>query len=384
MSPKTGATRPEISRIASQQRENEASCSELILMFIIAVALRVAVFITSAIVYNVSVFEYAEKADGKSYLRMAQLICFEQPPILREYDFRVFPGYPAMIAVVHTVGIPVEWSALLISWLSGGVSAVFGAMLFRERRIGWALVTLTPQFVLNGSMAMSEAPFMAMTLASLYFGIRDNSLRCTLVGGLLAGMAGVIRPMACFAVIGLIAFKWRHRKSSHGIAFGAAAALVVLVAMGIMHLITGNAMRGVQIYSDHDWAYRGEMFSWPFHSIIRTLLAGDQHPLKVAYILLHVPLALAACVIVGCRWIRSNKEHESLSWLCGPWLFGNTLFVLCVGSVWGFLCFQRMILVALPPMIWAFLPILPRSYWAWFGFGCLSFAGAVFIWPSGG
>jgi hypothetical protein len=42
------------------------------------------------------------------------------------------------------------------------------------------------------------------------------------------------------------------------------------------------------------------------------------------------------------------------------WLFGNTAFVLCTGSVWGFHYFDRHILAAMPPLLWAYGDLYPR------------------------
>ncbi|HEY8668683.1 MAG TPA: hypothetical protein VIL86_18695 [Tepidisphaeraceae bacterium] len=359
---------------------HEPGRRELTWMFAAAVALRLAVFMTVLAVLHVSVKDFADKADGKSYLRYAQVMCGEKPAELRDYDMRVFPGYPALIALLHHAGLPVEWAALGISWLAAGAAVVFGALLFRDRRIGWGMVMLTPQYLLNGGMVMTESLLLALLVGGLYFAIRGRTAWTAIVfGGILAGAAGVVRPMACFGVLGVIAYEFVRRRGWRGLAFGAVAAAVVLAAMLVMHLLWGDALQSAHIYSNDKSAYNGELFTWPFKSLVTTVLFTQPRPRlwKIAYILPHVPLVLAACAIVLWRWRNDCKEPEPLAALCGPWLLGNTLFVLCVGSVWGFAVFQRLILVALPPMLWAFQPLLPKKPLGWWALGAISFAIAV-------
>jgi hypothetical protein len=58
---------------------------------------------------------------------------------------------------------------------------------------------------------------------------------------------------------------------------------------------------------------------------------------------------------------------------------GNTLFVLCMGGIWGFQGFPRYIVPGIPPMFAALHPRLPRRAWIWALLTAASFAVAVAI-----
>src|SRR5205814_1928551 len=82
-----------------------------------------AVFATASAVHHIPVATYANKGDGASYIAYAKAMCGDASS-LTEYDRRVFPGYPALIALLHLTGLPVPWAALLLDWLGAGVAVV--------------------------------------------------------------------------------------------------------------------------------------------------------------------------------------------------------------------------------------------------------------------
>jgi hypothetical protein len=349
---------------------------DLTTIFFAALALRIAVFVTVVFGLHFNVKQYTNWIDGKSYLRMARVMHREDVPELRAYDQRVFPGYPAMIAACQYLGLPLSWSALGISWLCSALAAVFGAMLFKDRRIGWGLATLTPQWVLNGSMVMSEAPALCFSLAGLLLAERCKGI----LGGAFAGIAGLVRPMTCFGVMAEAISLWTRRKFLQGLLFGIAAAAVVGAGLVTLKLTLGDPLRSARTYATHDMAYGGSVIEWPFASIIRVLRSGEIPWWKSAYIGAHVPLALAGCVMIGLMVWRNGWRSDPRLSLSAPWLWINTLFALCVGAQWGFLEFQRMILMALPALLFAFLPLLPDKpiFWRMMALGSWFTAVAAF------
>ena len=170
---------------------------------------------------------------------------------------RVFPGYPAIVAVAHVIlRTPLAGTALAVDWASAAAAAGLSARLFRDVRVGLAVATLVPHYLMNSTMAMSEAPLLALTVAGLLLADRRP-----LVGGLVLGSAGLVRPMACFAVAGAVARRPRRA------AVVAVAAAAVVVAGGVaLHVWRGDALANV--HGQAGYAYHGRLFDWPFRSLV--------------------------------------------------------------------------------------------------------------------
>src|SRR5205823_3442675 len=95
-------------------------------------------------------------------------------------------------------GVPVTIAALGVSWLSSAAAAVLSALLFRDRRIGWAMAIIPPSFLTYSTLAMSEASLLALVALGMYCVVRRDAL---VAGALALGFAGLVRPVACFAVL---------------------------------------------------------------------------------------------------------------------------------------------------------------------------------------
>ncbi len=336
-----------------------------------AFSLRVAVVVCVMAHYHVSLADYSRRGDGESYIRYAKAMLGDASE-MTEYDQRVFPGYPAMIAGLHLIGMPYPVAALGIDWVAAAVAAALAAAVFRDRRVGWAMVMLVPHYLINSTMAMTEAPVLALILGGLLF---VQSQRFVLAG-IVFGFAGLVRPMACFAVLGAMLYcvvsGWRWR----GILSGVVAAVVVAIGVGLLHRWTGDGLRGVRIYHDSPGAYGGRMIVWPFESLVMTPIREQVAVWKIAYIWIHVVIVLGACVALGRAMVR--KRSGAVVSMAGAWLIGNTIFVLCIGSGWGFNHFPRFCIPAQPALFYALRPVLPRG-WVWWGlFAVGSFMTAVF------
>src|SRR5690242_5986518 len=107
--------------------------------------------------------QHTYKGDGYNFLVYTKLI-LHQSVEATSADRRVFPGYPLLIAIGNLVGIPLPWSAMLITLLTAAFSCGLAATLCADKRIGWAMATLTPTNLLNTTMVMNEA---AMTICIL-------------------------------------------------------------------------------------------------------------------------------------------------------------------------------------------------------------------------
>jgi hypothetical protein len=345
------------------------SQADVIGIFIAAIALRAIVFAAIAIRHHYDLTDYANQYDGSSYVIMARAMLgdFSQ---YNDYHGRVFPGYPAMIALVHEVTrAPIPLAAVGIDWIAAATAAACAAMLFRSRAVGWAMVALIAHYLMNSTMALTEAPLLAFTTGGLLVAgicapIGARSMRSS-AGGVLLGVAGLVRPMACFAVLGAIGVAIARQRMGRALWIAAASASVVLGGLLALYLWRGDALAGVRFYATSKVTYDGQLLTWPFRSLITTPLKRPESPARIAYVWGHVAVTLAACGVAIATWFKRSSRPDPRDLLAGPWLLGNTLFALCVGNVWGFECFHRFTIPALPAMFWCLRGVLPRSWWMW-------------------
>jgi hypothetical protein len=342
--------------------------SELLAVAIVTIAFRVAVFFTVTQHFGVSLEKYTSKGDTSSYVAYARAMLGDSRG-MTDYDRRVFPGYPTMIAALGTLRVRLAWAALGITWVSAGVAASAAMKLFNDRRIGWAMVALIPHYPINSSLGMTEAPLLALTLAGLLLARKSSGS-----GGAVLGLAGLIRPVACFAVAGAIAAEAVRSRRRSSVVIGFAAILIVGLGVAILQLATGDALRGARVYANDPGAYAGQMIVWPLKSLIFTPVYYSVSPARVAYTWAHVVVTLTGCVILARRCMRHDrKELDVLSLV---WLAGNTAFITCIGSYWGFQHFPRFMIPALPALFWAFRDVLPSRWYVW------AVVIAAMFWPT--
>jgi hypothetical protein len=361
--------------------------SDLLAVFLASLAVRLFALGFALLAFHIPFAEYADKGDGESYQRYAAAICGD-PSALTEYDTRVFPGYPALIALVHeATRLPFAAAGLAVTLVSAALAASLSAALFADIRIGWAMVALIPHWPVNSSLIMGEAPLLALIVGGLLLGLVGpvDKLRTwrTLAAGVLLGIAGLVRPVACFAVLGLMLADLRQRRFARAASTGALAAAVVGIGLFLLHRAFGDALHGVRVYASSTHAYGGQIFRWPFESLVTVPLRSQVDPGRVMYIYLHVVLTLVACARLARRALASRAEAAPgetvervpsprtglLDTVAAVWLIGNTLFIVCIGSGvagWGFHHFPRFMLPALPALFWAFRDLLPRRpiFWA--------------------
>jgi hypothetical protein len=325
-----------------------------------ALVLRAAVFAVTIGSGKISVGDYAGAADGKSYQAYAAAIRGDRTQ-WTEYDKRVFPGYPALIAAAHTVTqLGFGISALLVTWFAAAVAAAGSAVLFRDTRIGWAMVALIPHWPINSSLAMSEAPMLAMTVCGLIAGMAGSAA----AAGALLGMALTIRPVACFPLAGLLLVHLSTRRQKEAIVTAVAAGIILFGALQWVWWLTGDPFYGVRVYSHSSAAYGGHLLAWPFQALIQTPLRAHTPILRMLYIWAHVPLVLGGCVVLA----RRARQADDLARIALVWLAGNTLFTLCIASGpygWGFFHFPRFTIPATPALFWAVRGALPASTAVW-------------------
>ncbi len=345
------------------------SLNNIVAIFVVALILRLAVFAGAIGFGHLTLARYTAKGDTTSYIAVAAAMTGERSfSSLEQYDRRVFPGYPALIAVVHLTGIPLPVAALITTWVSAGIAAAAAATAFADARVGWALTCLIPHYLINSSLGMSEAPLLACVCVALLLWNRDRLV----LSGLCFGFAALVRPMACFAVAGVVFSLILNRRWRQAVVLAGASALTFVVGLVVMQIWTGDALQGVHVYANHPGAYAGHMMVYPFSALLTGTRAAT--PGRIVYIWIHVLVTLLAVWLAGLRLIRRPTDpRDAVSF---PWLLCNTAMVLCVGPPWGFIHFPRFTIPAAPAMFWTLRPWLPRGRGAWVGIGlaCLVFA----------
>jgi len=282
--------------------EPAMSTRDAIAIGLMAMLLRAAICVTILFARHISIDQYARNGDGASYLAMARAMLGDAST-LTEYDRRVFPGYPAMIALFGLARVSLPVAALAIDWGCAGVAAGLAALLFRDRRIGLAMVVLLPQYVINSSLAMSEAPLLALSLAGIWLTLRGTGWR-TVAGGFALGLAGLVRPMACFAAAGCLVALLVRKQPRRAAIMAIGAGIAAVAGLMLVHRWTGDVLRGVRIYKNSPQAYTGHLFAWPFESLICTPFreGGTVEGWSIPYIWGHVLILGIACVVLVKRW----------------------------------------------------------------------------------
>lgn len=359
-------------------------------IFVLAVAMRVALYTIVAWVDEISFNRFVEYIDGRHYLDYARA-WLGALDVLDSYEQRLFPGYPGLMALLHFAGAPLHAAAVLPNWFAAGGIAVLSAALFADRRIGYAMAVITPSFLINSALVSAEPWCLLLGLAGLWFG-RRNSI---VASGIAFGLAGLMRPMACFILAGYVAMAIHRGRWSHALLCTAIAAIVVIAGMGMVAARFGSPFMSLSGYS-HQKAYGNEaygdrFFTWPFESLVMTpSRQRDEHrdkpdgkikPVptwKIAFVWAHVVPVILGCGFALARWFRARPRRERLIAIAAVvWLCANTLFVLCIGNRWGFHSFDRFILLALPPLLFSYQRILPARLWIWLIIGILSLAIAA-------
>ena len=292
-------------------------------------------------------------SDGASYLVYAEAILGDRATLLEDpWSQRVFPGYPAIMALVHLLGLSVPAAALAVNWVASGLVAVATAMLFGSARVGWGMAILTPAYLMYSTMAMSEPTLLLFTLLGLMLGER----RAPVSAGLLLGFAGVVRPVACFAVIGYLTYLAVRRRWREAMAIGLLSAAIVACGVIGVKLLLGDALRSYHVQSSDHGPYEGQLLTIPFRSLLTTPLIHDVPPWKTVYTWGCVAFSLLSCFLLLRQWLHASRGKTDSGWLplAAPWAIGNTGFTLCLGGIWGFHEFHRFMLPALPALLLAY------------------------------
>jgi len=361
--------------MTKDQAERRISRRELLAMALLAVGLRVALYLIATSLTDTGFREYANAADGYQFIAYAQAWLGDASELAAHPNFRrLFPGTPALIALLVSLGVPVPAAVIFPSWLASGAVAPLSAIAFRDRRIGWAAATLIPSFVFHGSLVSTEALCLFFSVLGVVQAGRGHGAAGGLAAGLSFGLGGLCRPVAVFAMLGAVAQKMTTGHWRQAAMVTAAAGLTVAAGLAAMQWRFGDALMNVRRYQG---LFEGGIFTVPFQSLITTPLTSPVPAWKLAFVGVHVLAVLGGSALVGRELLAARDTDRGFAWLAAVWLGSNTLYVLCIGDIWGFHDFPRFLIPALPPLFWAWRRILPTRPWVWLAVGALSLALAL-------
>jgi hypothetical protein len=346
----------------------------LCLVALLTILTRAAYMLVTAKLRGITLAEYPYYSDGAEMIAYAQWL-IGHAPAPSDYVSRHFPGLPATLALILLAHIPLTLGSCLFHWSMAATFVTATAALYRDWRVGLAMALVIPDLLLStGGIQATEGPMLAFATLGLLCATRGHAA----LGGLLLGVAGVYRPMACFAVFGYCCHALARREYRRAAIVPLLSAAVVAVAvLGVKHL-WGDPLKGARAYVNEPLAFGGELFTWPFKSLITTPLHQHVGRAKLILVAVHLLLVLTACTLLVRRAINPARR-STLDVLSVPWLLANTLFVLCVGNVHGFHSFPRFLTPAAPPMFDALRRYLPRGWCAWIAIGTASFITGVAI-----
>lgn len=250
--------------------------------------------------------------DGYQYLLMARGIAAHLRPVIqlgRGGDFFVpsadaaaKPLYPAMIALLHTVGFGWRSGATVVSSVSGGVAVALAglvaARLTGSRTAGAltsALFLVSPGAREWSAYAVPDSLAQALALGAV-LAVLDRRFR---IGGVLAGLALLARPelgLLLLASAAASTLRAVHRPAALRIvtagAITAALGLAVLrpplqLSLHIALAATGVALVGASVLAPPRWAVAG--------GVLAVIIAGALAP-AIAHLAVgpELPLVLLA------------------------------------------------------------------------------------------
>ena len=356
---------------ATLYRERQAPVSQLVGIALLALLLRAMCVAVVMRQTGLDLVDLLHIGDGKSYLAYAHFIVGDVSS-LSAYDSRVFPGLPAILALLMRLGLGQVAASFLVIATSAAVVTVAAAKLFKDARLGWLLACVPPIFLICSADLGNETPMLALALLGVLLAQR-KTLAAVIGGGVLLGLAGVVRPMAAFVVAALLVWMIQQKRWRDGAIVAGVSLLVVAAALGFVQWLLGDALAGVKVYAEDKRAYGGELFTWPGKSLLLTPRNSDVGTFKLLYVWAHVALLAMSLGLLAWRWVRTR---EGLATFALVLFVLNTLFLLTVGDRWGFQILPRLTLPALPAMLFAFTAFYNRP-------GRRVFIGAVAVLAAG-
>lgn len=217
-----------------------------------------------------------------------------------------FPGFPAVLRVVHLV-VP-SWTAagLLVSLVAGGVASVALARLAELDGIPGpraVLVLVLSPYAVFLTAGYSEALFLALALPG-WLCARRGDWRAA---GLLVALATTVRISGVFLALGLcVQYYVEHRSVRADAAWLLAPFAALAAYFGYLWAITGDPLRWQHVQQD----YWGRSFTAPWEALRATVAAARDPAQGTEYqwsfaaevVAVAVGVALTVVLVRRARW----------------------------------------------------------------------------------
>ena len=272
-----------------------------------------------------------------------------------------FPGYPALVAAVHRLGVPVVPAAVLVSLVLGGVATVLVWRL--------ALCVAPPEVAVRaavlfccfpGAVVLSWGYSEALAAALVAGCLVALHRRRWLAGGLLAAAAGATRVDVGVGLLGACvaaaAVAWRRDGERRAVVAPLVAPLGTLGVLGLLWWRTGSP-RAWTLAQERGWDQHMDFGTHAVNTVGRVVAHPLRSPTSVVQLLTLVLLV----ALLGClAWYARSAPAA----VAAPWLAYTAVLVLVMlaSNQVGFR--PRAVLLLVPTFVAAAVRLPPRV-WGW-------------------
>jgi hypothetical protein len=319
---------------------------------------------------------WLSSSDAPSYIAVSTLI-IHGVRSHNPWDERVFLGWPLMISLARAA-IPAEAACVLLAVACAAAVPLLVYWYTRDINIAIVGAVISPTWILQTSLGMSEPAYLCVILAALVLVNAGNVTG----GALLMGLAATIRPTALFPWLAVLFDLWKTGSPKRTVArWIALSGLVAGMTVPLNVYLYGVPFRQLEGYSTLPNVGKGVLasglacegaghFGFPFRALVETPLRVHVPLWKVGFIYGHLAVVLLAC---GESLRTRNSASRTRIWrVSAVWALLNTAFVVCAGPYWGFHSFDRYCLWALPAYLVLLSRRLPRRLWMWIAIGICS------------
>jgi hypothetical protein len=349
---------------------------ELAAMTAAALALRAGLAWMYLLIHHITWDHFVTARDGEQFVAYVRAL-LDPSVTLDPYVLRFFPGYPTAAAGLCALGASSAVALLACVWIPAALVSPLAAVVTRSRRVGWMMVVFTPGWVLSIIPGM-EPLSLALTLAALAMATtrRQPGTATGVAAGCLFGLAGLVRPMASYAVAAVMLAAGRRRRWPLAASVAGVSLAVVIAGLVLVGWRFGDPLASYHGYTGSARAYgEGGLAKFPFASLVLTPLRDGVPLWKIGYVYVHVAFALLACGMMVRPWWRAWRgakagakvagNDSQVVLVLGPWAWIGTLATLCIGDQWGFHEFPRFIIPFLPALLYPYRTWLTGRRWRW-------------------
>jgi hypothetical protein len=268
-----------------------------------------------------------------------------------------FPGYPALVAAVHGLGVPVVLAAVLVSLVLGGVATVLVWRLARCVAPPAVAVRAAVLFCcFPGAVVLSWGYSEALAAALVGGCLVALYRRRWLAGGLLAAAGGATRVdvgaglfLACLAAA---VVAWRRDGERRAVVAAFVAPLGTVVVWALLWWRTGSP-RAWTLAQERGWDQHMDFGTHAVNTVGRVVAHPFRSPTSVVQLL---TLVLLVTLLWCLGWFARSRVAEVAPWLAYT---ATMVLVMLASNQVGFR--PRAVLLLVPTFVAAAVRLPPRA-----------------------